>query len=109
MHDVRFDRCIELLSCAKAGVRLRREPEQHAQLAPPPSPLKRHDRVSVYWADADTWFDGTYKTNRIEAADGGGQQRASCILYDATGLWAGCTPRQLTYWHCLDDEQWKNA
>ena len=97
------------MSCAKAGVRLRREPEQHAQLAPPPSPLKRHDRVSVYWADADTWFDGTYKTNRIEAADGGGQQRASCILYDATGLWAGCTPRQLTYWHCLDDEQWKNA
>ena len=44
-----------------------------------------------------------------KAADGGGQQRACCIVYDATGPWAACNKAQLTYWHCLDDEQWQHA
>ena len=34
-------------------------------------------------------------------------QRASRIIYDAVGAWAGCTPKQLTYYHCLDDERWR--
>ena len=64
------------------------------------------DRVSIYWTETQQWFEGTFKTSRVEAADGGGKQRTSCVLYDATGLWARCTQKQLTYWHCLDDEQW---
>ena len=55
------------------------------------------------------WFTGTFSTSRVEAADGGGQQRACCIVYDATGPWAACNKAQLTYWHCLDDEQWQHA
>ena len=55
----------------------------------------------------DEWFKGTYKTSRIEPADGGGKQRSSCVVYDAQGLWAQCNQSQLTYWHCLDDEQWE--
>ena len=53
------------------------------------------------------WYSGTYKTSRVEAADGGGSQRASCIVYDAVGTEAQCTQAQLTFWHCLDDEQWR--
>ena len=74
-----------------------------------PSQLKNGDRVSIYWTETQQWFEGTFKTSRIEAADGGGKQRTSCVLYDATGLWARCTQKQLNYWHCLDDEQWTQA
>ena len=69
--------------------------------------LKRHARISVYWTEMDQWFNGTCKCSRIEDADGGGKQRASCVVYDASGPWAGCKASQLTYWHCLDDEQWQ--
>lgn len=72
----------------------------------PPSQLKNGDRVSVFWTDMQEWYEGTFKTSRIEAADGGGKQRTSCVVYDATGLWATCSLKDLTYWHCLDDEQW---
>jgi hypothetical protein len=65
--------------------------------------------VSIYWTETQQWFEGTFKTSRIEAADGGGKQRTSCVLYDATGLWARCTQKQLNYWHCLEDEQWTQA
>ena len=80
----------------------------------PPAPqgkptLKVGTRVSVYWTDMDEWFEGTYQCCRMEAADGGGTQRASCIVYDATGPWASCSKKQSTFWHCLDDEQWKVA
>ena len=71
-----------------------------------PAPLKVGDRISVYWTDMSEWFNGTYRCSRVEAADDGGSQRSSCILYDAQGPWATCTKSQLTYWHCLDDEQW---
>ena len=74
-----------------------------------PSPLKPGERVSIFWTEMDEWFDGTFRTSRIEPADGGGRQRSSCILYDAVGQWAQCNRSQLTYWHCLDDEQWKYA
>ena len=70
-------------------------------------PLKRGERLAVYWTEMDQWFTGTFKTSRIEDADGGGTQRSSCVVYDAVGLWATCSHNQLTYWHCLDDEQWK--
>ena len=81
---------------------------------PPPlavdkAPLKRGERVSIFWTDMNEWFTGTFSTSRVEAADGGGQQRACCIVYDATGPWAACNKAQLTYWHCLDDEQWQHA
>ena len=72
-----------------------------------PSPLKRGERLYVYWTDDNEWYPGTFVTSRIEDADGGGRQRSSCILYDAVGAWASCTKAQLTYWHCLDDKLWK--
>ena len=73
---------------------------------PPPPPLKPGDRVSVYWTDLDEWYHGTYTSSKVETADGGGKQRASRIVYDATGPWAQCSAKQLTYYHCLDDETW---
>ena len=57
----------------------------------------------------DQWFTGTFTTSRIEPADNGGEQRACCVVYDAVGPWATCNKPQLTYWHCLDDEQWKRV
>ena len=33
--------------------------------------------------------------------------RHTQIIYDAVGNWT--TARQLTYWHCLDDENWEAA
>ena len=76
--------------------------------APPPAaPLRAGDRLRVFWADMNEWFSGTYRASRVEPADGGGKQRSSCILYDATGPWARCNAKELTYWHCLDDEQWQ--
>ena len=73
----------------------------------PPAPLRRGARLSVYWTDMREWFTGTYKTSRIESADDGSKQRASCVVYDPVGPWAQCAARQLTFWHCLDDEQWE--
>ena len=72
-----------------------------------PAPVKRGTRVSVYWTEMDQWFTGTLTTSRVEPADNGGEQRACCVVYDAVGPWATCNKPQLTYWHCLDDEQWK--
>ena len=74
-----------------------------------PAPLKKGERLSVYWTDLNEWYEGTFITSRVEDADGGGKQRASCIVYDAVGPWAQCTKADLTYWHCLDDEQWEAA
>ena len=89
-------------------------PAPRAAITYPPlavdkAPLKRGERVSIFWTDMNEWFTGTFSTSRVEAADGGGQQRACCIVYDATGPWAACNKAQLTYWHCLDDEQWQHA
>jgi membrane-bound inhibitor of C-type lysozyme len=72
-----------------------------------PSPLKRGDRLSVYWTDMNEWYDGTFQCSQVEAADDGGRQRSSCVVYDAKGDEASLTRRKLTYWHCLDDEQWR--
>ena len=79
------------------------EPDERA----PPAPLKANDRLSVYWTDMGEWFNGTFKTSRVEPADGGGMQRTSCVVYDAKGPWKACSTKDLTYWHCLDDEQWQ--
>ena len=72
-----------------------------------PCVLSRGDRISVYWTELRQWYIGTFQRSRVEPADGGGTQRASQIVYDATGDEAHCTPTQLTYWHCLDDELWQ--
>ena len=82
------------------------EEPKTTQAAPPP-PLKAGARVSVYWTELAEWYVGTYTSSRVEDADGGGKQRASRIVYDATGAWAACKQADLTYWHCLDDEQWE--
>ena len=74
--------------------------------APPPPDLNPGDRISVYWTELQAWYQGTFTSSRVEDADGGGKQRASRIVYDATGTWAQCSAKQLTYWHCLDDETW---
>ena len=77
--------------------------------APPPPALTPGQRVSIYWTDLQEWYTGTYTSSRVENADGGGKQRASRIVYDAQGAWARCTAKDLTYWHCLDDEIWRLA
>ena len=82
-------------------------PAKPAAATVPAAPLKRGARLSVYWSDMQEWFAGTFTTSRVEDADGGGKQRSSCIVYDPTGPWSQCTRSQLTYWHCLDDEQWQ--
>ena len=82
---------------------------QSSAAPPAPSVLQPGDRIEVYWTDLKEWFCGTFTSSRIEDADGGGKQRSSRIVYDATGPWAQCTPKDLTYWHCLDDELWRSA
>jgi len=42
----------------------------------------------------------------VEEADGGGKQRSARIVYDAVGEWQHCSRKDLTYYHCLDDEAW---
>ena len=84
-----------------------RAPAVEAEVGP--APLKRGERLSIYCTDNDEWYQGTYVTSRVEDADGGGKQRTSCIVYDAAGPWAQCSKKDLTYWHCLDDEQWEAA
>ena len=72
-----------------------------------PSPaLAAGTRVTVFWTDMDRWFDGTVQRSRLEEADGGGTQRATQIVYDPIDNWV--TAKQLTYWHCLDDETWQH-
>ena len=77
--------------------------EQSVAGAPP---LKPGDRLSVYWTELREWYDGTYTSSRVAPADDGGTQRESRVVYDAVGLWAQCNTASLTYYHCLDDEQW---
>ena len=85
------------------------EQDEPADSAPPPPPLVSGDKVSVYWTELKQWYTGTLTSSRVEASDDGGKQRASRIVYDATGPWAQCNAAALTYWHCLDDEQWHRA
>ena len=63
----------------------------------PAAPLKQGERLSVFWTEMDAWYNGVFKSSRVEDADGGGKQRASCVVYDAVGPWAKCTRQQLTY------------
>lgn len=72
-----------------------------------PPPLDKGARVEVYWTELQEWYSGTYRQCRKEAADDGGMQYASQIVYDAVGNWETCSAKELTYWHCLDDELWK--
>ena len=81
--------------------------EQVPQAAP--AILKAGEKISVYWTELGEWYSGTYTGSRVEPADGGGTQRASRVVYDAVGLWASCSAKQLTYYHCLDDERWRHA
>ena len=90
---------VALLTSVEAAVRLQ---DDHVEA----SPLKPGDRITVYWTDDRAWYPGTFKTSRIESADDGGRQRTSCVLYDAVGQWQHAAKKELTYWHCLDDEQW---
>ena len=71
-----------------------------------PPVVRNGDRISVYWTDLRAWFDGTCTSTRVADADGGGTQREYRIVYEPIGSWKHCTPKQLTYYHCLDDEQW---
>jgi hypothetical protein len=72
----------------------------------PPAPLRPGTRIKVYWTELRQWFAGTYTSSKVEDSDDGGQQRASRIVYDATGPWRDCQTSELTYYHCLDDEMW---
>ena len=75
----------------------------------PGAAVAKGARIAVYWTEMNEWFNGTCTSNRLEAADGGGTQRATYIVYDAVGPWPACTKEQLRYCHCLDDEQWHFA
>ena len=72
-----------------------------------PPPLKKGERLEVYWTEDREWFPATFISSAIEEADGGGRQRTSRILYDAVGLWGACHKKDLIYAHCLDDEIWR--
>ena len=73
------------------------------------TPHHRNASREVFWTEINKWFTGTFTSSRIEDADGGSKQLSSRIVYDATGPWASCNAKQLTYWHCLDDEMWRLA
>ena len=66
--------------------------------AVPAAPLKRGEHLSpAYWTELDQWYTGTSTTSCVEAVDGGGKQRSSCIAYDSTGvvhLRASCIARR---------------
>ena len=80
--------------------------DEPAQPAEPGKAIAKGSRITVYWTDMHTWYNGTCTSNKLEPADGGGMQRSTYVLYDAVGAWAQCTPAQLRYCHCLDDERW---
>ena len=80
-------------------------PARNAPVGKPP--LKVGERVSIYWTEMREWYTGTYKGSRIEDADGGGRQRACCIVYDAVGSESSLSQADRTFWHCLDDELWR--
>ena len=64
--------------------------------------------MKVYWTEHRQWYDATFVRSQVEKGDDGGVQRASCVRYDAAGDWRDCDQRELTYWHCLDDEWWQH-
>ena len=78
-----------------------------ANAAASPSPRSAKDSASASsaWTEMDAWYDGTVASSRLERADDGSSQRATHINYDPVGAWR--TAKQLSYWHCLDDESWR--
>jgi hypothetical protein len=78
------------------------EREIDATPTPPSNAVPNGTRVTVYWTEMDAWYDGVITSSRLEAGDDGAPQRATRVLYDATGPWR----KQLAYWHCLDVETW---
>ena len=50
------------------------------------------------------WYTGTVTSSRKEAGDDGAQQIATRIVYDPVGTWGS-----LAYYHCLDDERWRDT
>ena len=56
-----------------------------AAAQPGAPPLTTGARVEVFGTEINEWFTGTFTSSRIENADGGGKQRSSRIVYDATG------------------------
>ena len=85
------------------------DPFDDAQLVheEPSPPIPSGTRITVYWTEMDQWFDGTVTSSRLETGDDGQRQRATHVQYDPVGVWR--SSRQLSYWHCLDDEHWQLA
>ena len=77
-------------------------PMERNEPAEPSPPVQNGTRISVYWTEMEEWYHGAVTSSRIETGDDGQPQRATRIVYDATGPWK----RQRAYWHCLDDETW---
>ena len=69
--------------------------------------LKKGTKISVFWTEMQQWFTGTVTSSRLETGDDGQTQRATHIQYDKVGAWR--TTKQLSHWHCLDDECWQPA
>jgi hypothetical protein len=69
--------------------------------------LAKGTRISIYWTEMDEWFACTILSTRMEKGDDGRPQRATHVQYDAQGAWATCGPKNLQFWHCLDDERWQ--
>ena len=56
--------------------------------------------------------NGLFVASRVEDADGGGGKHTRIlhrVQWERLGPWAQCTKADLTYWHCLDDQQWEAA
>ena len=64
-------------------------------------------RVEVYWTDLRQWYAGVVTSNRREATGACTDHRIHRVVYDAVGLWANVREKQLTYWHCFDEENWQ--
>jgi hypothetical protein len=81
-----------------------RDDRYDTRAAAEPAPLTRlanGTRISVYWTEMEEWYAGTLTSTRKEVGDDGRPQIASRVVYDAVAPWPS-----LSYWHCLDDEQW---
>ena len=81
------------------------ERAQATQQAAQRPQLAKGERISVYWTEMDAWFSATHMSTRKAYDNDGNAIYESHLIYDATGAWT--RKQDLTYWHCLDDEQWE--
>ena len=40
-----------------------------ARRVPPPLPIKKGDKIDIYWTDMNRWFTATFTSDRVAAGD----------------------------------------